>query len=139
MHESNISGLVEPHVKDMLDAAKIDYLGVSLDALLVFCQPDVTEGVLALFRDNSINAAKIGTCFQGEKILFHQTNSETRELVPHFRESAYTLVKKIIGEKIDPALQARMNDLVETAFQESIEKKDRVRSWISSAKINEEQ
>jgi hydrogenase expression/formation protein len=132
VYETSVAGLVESHVKEMLDTAKTDYLGVSLDALLVFCEPGATEEVLALLRENSINAAKIGTCFQGEKILFHESNGETRELVPHFRESAYTLVKKIIGEKVDPLVQARMNGLVKAAFQSASEKKVRISSWIST-------
>src|SRR5512136_3025897 len=43
--DTNVDGLVEPHVRTMLEELKIDYLGVSLDALLIVVPPDTAKEI----------------------------------------------------------------------------------------------
>ena len=46
--DTNVSGLVEPHVRAMLEDLKIDYLGVSLDSLLIVAPPDAARRFVLL-------------------------------------------------------------------------------------------
>ena len=55
--EKAIGGLVEPHVRSMLETLQIDYLGVSLDALLIVAPPDVSEEICSVVKSAGVDYA----------------------------------------------------------------------------------
>ncbi|NMC05843.1 MAG: hypothetical protein GYA24_11555 [Candidatus Lokiarchaeota archaeon] len=130
VHEAEVRSLVNKDVLALLDGTCTDYLGVSLDALLVFCKPEYTGKILALMEQNHITIKKIGQCNAEPGIYLHLAGNEKVEMAPRFRESAYTPVKKVIGEKTDLASQDRMHALVQRAYHSAMDKKHRVISWI---------
>jgi hydrogenase expression/formation protein len=131
--EKDIVELVNPEIKELLDSTATDYLGVSLDALLIFCKPDISPTILKLLNANEIKTKKIGSCTDQKGMVFHPLDGETRLLTPRFRESAYTPVKKVIGEKKDKETQDKMNTLVERAYEHAIKKKERILNWIKKS------
>ncbi|MEX2681466.1 MAG: AIR synthase related protein [Candidatus Sigynarchaeota archaeon] len=133
VHEPEIRALVNKDVLDLLDSTGTDYLGVSLDALLVFCKPTFTSAIIAMMGEKNIKVKKIGQCKRGKGIQMHLVNGCTVEMVPRFRESAYTPIKKVIGEKKDASSQERMNALVQGAYQSAIDKKRRILDWITKS------
>ena len=52
--DANVAGLVEPHVRAMLEELKIDYLGVSLDALLIVAPPDAAGEICSIVRSSRV-------------------------------------------------------------------------------------
>jgi len=133
LHEPEIRSLVNKDVLALLDGTGTDYLGVSLDALLVFCKPAFTSAIIAMLGEKSIKVEKIGQCKREKGIYLHLVNGRTVEMVPRFRESAYTPIKKVIGEKKDVSSQEMMNTLVQNTYQSAIDKKRRVLDWITKS------
>ncbi len=95
--EDKIRPLVNPKVLDLLERHKIDYLGVSLDALLVICPREVSEDVLKVVRGVGVRMEIIGEVTEGEGSRIVVDGKE-RDFTPRFRESAYTPIKKVVGE-----------------------------------------
>ncbi|NYT06455.1 MAG: hypothetical protein GKC04_08870, partial [Methanomicrobiales archaeon] len=58
--ETPLRGLVEPDVLAMLDALQIDYLGVSLDALLIVAPPDAADDICRVVRSAGVRIEPIG-------------------------------------------------------------------------------
>jgi hydrogenase expression/formation protein len=131
VQEQEVRSLVNKEVLALLDGTRTDYLGVSLDALLVFCKPTFTDKIIALMGKNDINIKKIGQCKKEKGIFLHYLDMRKVEMAPRFRESAYTPIKKVIGEKKDQANQERMNAFVQRAYQSAMDKKQRVLTWVS--------
>jgi hydrogenase expression/formation protein len=52
--DAHVAGLVEPHVRTMLEELKIDYLGVSLDALLIVAPPAAVGDICTLVRSTGV-------------------------------------------------------------------------------------
>lgn len=129
--EKNVRELVNAEILQMLDETMTDYLGVSLDALLIFCEPEVSDKIITSLNEKSIKAMKIGNCTNETEIKFYARDGTTKQLIPHFRESAYTPIKKVIGERKDKSSQDRMNSLVQLAYQEAMEKKQRIYDFIT--------
>lgn len=116
LHEEAICGAVNKRVFDLLAKLGIDYLGVSLDSLLVFCaQKDKTAVVKAL-KSKGVCAIEIGKVVKGKRAFL-----DGREFTPKFRESAYTPVKKLIGEKA-PSKEKEFKEGAERAANEAKEK-----------------
>jgi hydrogenase expression/formation protein len=130
VQEEEIRSLVNKDVLALLDGTATDYLGVSLDALLVFCKPNSTSAIIALMGEKNINIKKIGQCKKDKVIHLHYSDGHKVEMAPRFRESAYTPIKKVIGEKKDQASQERMNAIVQRAYQSAMDKKHRIFNWI---------
>ncbi|MDD3043815.1 MAG: AIR synthase-related protein, partial [Methanosarcinaceae archaeon] len=122
--EEKIRALVNPKVLSMLETLKIDYLGVSLDALLVIVPPEFADTVMETIRAVGVEIEIIGQVEEGlgAEILI---NGERRDFTPRFRESAYTPVKKVHGEE-RPRDFEEMRAAVDRAAVEAIEKKQKV-------------
>ncbi len=132
LDEAAIRNLVHPGVLGLLDATNTDYLGVSLDALLIFCTPSISMQVISALNSAGIKATKIGSCKSEPGICLHKNGMETVPLVPKFRESAYTPIKKVIGEKIDESIQVEMGARVARAFENAMAKKLRALDSINT-------
>ncbi len=122
--EEKIRALVNPKVLSMLEYLKIDYLGVSLDALLIIVPPAYVEEILNTVRAAGIEIDVIGRVEEGTGAEIF-LNGERRDFVPRFRESAYTPVKKVHGEE-NPRDFEEMRAAIDRAALEAIEKKQKV-------------
>ncbi len=126
-YEERIRSLVNEHVLEMLERHGIDYLGVSLDALLIICPEAVAEDVKKVVRSEGVRIEEIGNVEEGRgaEII---VDGEKKEFVPKFRESAYTPVKKVVGESGGDFEE--MKRKVDNAIREAIYKRDRVKEML---------
>ena len=121
-YEKKIRDLVNKKVFDMLERHKIDYLGVSLDSLLIICPEDAVSGVKKVLN-GKIKIDEIGRVEGGEgsEIVI---DGRMEEFVPRFRESPYTPVKKIVGEYSKNS--DLMREKVRIAADRAIKKKEKM-------------
>ncbi|MDD4254220.1 MAG: AIR synthase-related protein [Methanofollis sp.] len=122
--EANLRKLVEPKVLAMLDALKIDYLGVSLDALLIVVPPEYAEEVMTVVRSAGVPIEQMGHVEEGPAASVLVSGSEEHDFQPRFRESAYTPVKKVVDT--EPRDFDEMKEKVRAAADAAIEKKMRI-------------
>jgi len=126
INEASIGGLVEPHVKAMLESLRIDYLGVSLDALLIVAPREAAPGITAAIGSAGVRICEIGYAEAGKPEAVLVVDGEEKDFSPRFRESAYTPVKKVAdteGRDFD-----EMKAGVLRASEAAIAKKKRVLS-----------
>ncbi len=128
--ESVVRGLVNPRVLALLDATGTDYLGVSLDALLIYCPPEVEGKIVQAISQQGVKIARIGEVTGSKEVLF-KTVEGTVTSLPRFRESAYTPVKKEIGEDT-PANQDARNEIVQEVMARALEKRTQIVQFIQS-------
>ncbi|RZN13783.1 MAG: hypothetical protein EF812_06980 [Methanosarcinales archaeon] len=123
-YEDEILPLVNQSVLRMLNELEIDYLGVSLDALLLITQPHASEKIIQLLRKHNIQARIIGevTAGSGTELI---TPDGITDFTPRFRESAYTPVKKILGERT-PGNYQQMQNRIDDAAAKAIYKKQQM-------------
>jgi hydrogenase expression/formation protein len=129
--EEKLESLVNPIVLKMLGALNIDYLGVSIDSLLIFNPPEFSAEILSALRNAKIKSDIIGTVVEKPKEAKLISDGETKPLQPHYREAAYTKVKKLIGEETPKNKEKLMNKTAHAA-QEAIEKSERIIKMIQS-------
>lgn len=122
--EEKIRGLVNEKVLNMLDKLEIDYLGVSLDSLLIIAPESAVLEILEVVRDKNISIEIVGRVEKGEgtKLI---VKGELQDFTPRFRESAYTPIKKLVGEET-PRNFEDMKKKVDRAALEAIGKKKKV-------------
>jgi len=128
VEEENLRSLVEPEVLAMLDALDIDYLGVSLDALLVVAPPDVADEIIEIVASVGIRMARIGFVEEGAAEPLLRTAEGDVDFVPRFRESAYTPVKKVVDTQMSDF--DVMKEAVEAAADRAVAKKERVLEYL---------
>src|SRR4030067_855549 len=126
--EEKLRALVNRKVLEMLDKLEIDYLGVSLDALLIIAPPEHADVILSCMRNNGVAADIVGKISKGEgaKLLM---GGKSHDFSPRFRESAYTPIKKLVGEKT-PRDFEKMKKAVDMAAAQAIEKKKHIIEWL---------
>jgi hydrogenase expression/formation protein len=115
---------VEPHVHDMLDTLRIDYLGVSLDSLLVVAQEDIADEICRVVKSAGVSMGRIGYVEQGKPESVLLVNGKEREFAPRFREAAYTPVKKVVDTEMRDFDEMKRGVL--KASEAAIRKKQRV-------------
>jgi hydrogenase expression/formation protein len=93
--ESDIGSLVQPQVKEMLEALKIDYLGVSLDSLLVVAPAGAADEICRVIRSAGVTMKQVGHVEAGKPEAVLRAGGKDHDFSPRFRESAYTPVKKV--------------------------------------------
>ncbi len=128
--EEQVESMVNPMVLDMLRELGIDPLGLSLDSLLIFTPPRLTERVLGELSKNNIRAAVVGAVEKGGG-CFGMRGGVERPLKPLFRESPYTKLKKLVGTDT-PKAKKQMERSLERAARSIIRKKSRVVAQILS-------
>jgi len=129
--EDELRTLVEPKVLEMLDALEIDYLGVSLDALLVVAPPELAPEIRRVVGTAGVAMKEIGYVEEGEPESVLSVDGEIRDFTPRFRESAYTPVKKVVDE--DKRDFEEMKTGVERAAEAAFAKKLRILSRLRSS------
>lgn len=134
-YEDRIRRLVNDQVLGMLERHGIDYLGVSLDALLVICPEESAKEVKMVVNSAGVEIEQIGRVEvkvkdgRGAEIV---VNGEKKAFVPKFRESAYTPVKKAVGESVSAGTDFEaMKRKVDKAVEEAIRKRDRVKEMLA--------
>ena len=130
-YEEKMRNLVNPKVLSMLESLEIDYLGVSLDALLLIAPPDAVSDIMAAIRGAGVRIDVVGEVCEGKGAEL-VVDGEVRDFTPRFRESAYTPIKKLIGEAA-PEDYERMCAAVDHAAMEAAEKRDRVVARVRGA------
>jgi len=121
--EERMSRLVNPRVLEMLNELKIDYLGVSIDALLIIAPPEEAEAIGAAIRDVGVKVDEIGRVEEGEG-AYLDIDGKRSDFSPRFREAAYTAIKKAIGQEAVRDV-AELTRKVDLAAQNAVEKKKR--------------
>lgn len=122
--EDKLRPLVNPRVLEMLEKLEIDYLGVSLDALLIIAPVDVAPAIMECIRDADVAIDIVGRVEEGEGADLI-VDGVVRDFSPRFRESAYTPIKKMMGED-QPEDFETMRKAIDRAAYEAIEKKRKV-------------
>ncbi|MDO9527570.1 MAG: AIR synthase-related protein [Syntrophales bacterium] len=129
--ESRMRPLVNPVVLEMLESLEIDYLGVSLDALLIIAPSEFVDDIMQTVRAAGVEIDIIGRVEEGtgaEVII----DGKIHDFTPRFRESAYTPIKKMIGEE-EPRNFDEMKSAIDRAAHDAVEKKRRVVEMIRNA------
>ncbi|MCK9277953.1 MAG: AIR synthase-related protein [Methanoculleus sp.] len=129
--EDELRTLVQPKVLKMLDALEIDYLGVSLDALLVVAPPELAPAIRRVVESAGVAMKEVGYVEEGEPESVLSVDGEIRDFTPRFRESAYTPVKKVVDE--DKRDFEEMKAGVERAAEAALAKKERILSRLRSS------
>jgi hydrogenase expression/formation protein len=129
--EEKMRNLVNPKVLSMLESLEIDYLGVSLDALLLIAPPDAVSEIMDVIRGAGVRIDVVGEVCEGEGAEL-VIDGEVRDFTPRFRESAYTPIKKLVGEAA-PEDYERMCAAVDHAAAEAAEKRDQVVARVRGA------
>ena len=106
----------------------MDYLGVSLDALLIYCSEKVSEKIKTDLEKNNIKCAEIGYVTDSKEVTMI-FDDETENILPRFRESAYTKIKQEVGEET-PELINEMERKVEKAASDSLQKRKNIIDYI---------
>jgi len=127
--EEKVQKLVNPIVLNMLEKVGVDYLGVSLDALLIYCSESVSDKIIADLKRKSIKCDEIGYVDDSNQIFLTYKGKEKKEILPKFRESAYTKIKQEIGEEIPESIE-NMEKNIQKAALEALEKRKKIIRYI---------
>ncbi|MCX9085709.1 MAG: AIR synthase-related protein [Candidatus Methanoperedens sp.] len=122
--EEKLRTLVNKKVLAMLEKLEIDYLGVSLDALLIIAPQEYAKDILECVREKGVAIDIVGSVVDGEGAELI-VEGISRDFTPRFRESAYTPIKKLVGEKTPRNFDA-MKKAVDQTAKEAVDKKMRV-------------
>ncbi|MFX0017867.1 MAG: AIR synthase-related protein [Promethearchaeota archaeon] len=123
--ENKIKSLVNSQVLDMLNKVGVDYLGVSLDALLIYCSENVSESIISDLKKHNIQCDEIGYVDKSNQVNIVYANKIMKEILPRFRESAYTKIKQEIGEE-PPEHKEEMEKKIEEAAMKALEKRKQI-------------
>lgn len=119
--EEKMRHLVNPRVLDMLDSLEIDYLGVSIDALLIIAPPEMAEPIARTIRGTGVAIDEIGIVEEGQGAIL-QMDGNVSDFSPRFREAAYTPIKKAVGQDANRNVE-EMRAMVDLAALNAAEKK----------------
>lgn len=119
-----IMELINPKVLEMLEKLEIDPLGVSIDSLMVIAPPKVAEQLKKVVSNADVRIDEIGY-INNSGVAKLIKKDEEEELKPLFRESAYTKIKKIVGDTTPDDFEV-MKEKVEKAALNAINKKDKI-------------
>ncbi|KUJ94725.1 MAG: hypothetical protein XD40_0046 [Archaeoglobus fulgidus] len=120
-----VRNCVNSRVLKMLEELEIDFMGVSIDSLMVVCDAETAELVKSAVKEAGVRIEEVGWVEKGRKGAFVVEGGEIREIKPRFRESAYTPLKKVVGEETPPDFE-EMRRKVDEAAMKAVEKKKRV-------------
>jgi hydrogenase expression/formation protein len=121
--EDRMRRLVNHRVQEMLDALEIDYLGVSIDALLIIAPEEEAREIARTIKEAGVSVDEIGQVEEGQGAELH-IDGRVTDFVPRFRESAYTPIKKTVGQEARRDIE-EMKSLVDLAAKRAVEKKRR--------------
>jgi len=131
IYEQEVRKLVNPNVLKLLKKLNVDYLGVSLDALLIYCSKEVSNNIISDLRQININCVEIGQVDDSNQVKMVYAEDKQETILPRFRESAYTRIKQEIGEDI-PESKEEMENRIENAALSAINKRNRIIEFIKN-------
>jgi len=131
IYEDRVRELVNPKVLDLLEKVKVDYLGVSLDALLIYCSENISKQIITDLATQNIKCAEIGYVDSSNQVNMIYEGEEKKSLLPQFRESAYTKIKQEIGEET-PELKLEMEKKIEKAASEALKKRQKIIDYVKN-------
>jgi len=124
IEETKVGSLVEPAVAKMLLELSIDYLGVSLDALLITAPRSAVPAITDIIRGTGVTIREIGRVEEGKPESVLVVDGLEQDFTPRFREAAYTPLKKVVeSQRCD---FEEMKVKVRRAADAAINKKQRV-------------
>ncbi|TFG13077.1 MAG: hypothetical protein EU535_05460, partial [Promethearchaeota archaeon] len=132
IQETKVRELVNPNVMKLLEKVNVDYLGVSLDALLIYCSKDITNKIITDLQNINIKCNEIGFVDDSKQVSMIFENKKQRDILPRFRESAYTKIKQEIGEEIPETMVDMQNNIEKAAF-EALKKRKRILNFIKNS------
>ena len=130
LDEQAVRGTVSPGVLSMLDAAEVDFMGVSVDSLMVFCRRDKAAAIIETLEKAHCPTTQVGEVINDGK---QGVYIDAERISGRFREAPYTEVKKVYGistpEEFDD-----MKKAVYQGFEAAVRKKERVKKLITPKK-----
>jgi hydrogenase expression/formation protein len=127
-YEDALYNSINPGVLKMLRSLKIDPLGISTDSLLLVLPEEEVPGVVRSLRHVS-KVYEVGRVEAGRGVTLLDREGEEIEMRPLFRESPYTRVKKVVGDR-KPRNMMKMKSLIEASWLKSMQKKKEVLTHI---------
>src|SRR5665648_43162 len=121
-NEDRLRKLVNAPVLAMLEDLEIDYLGVSLDSLLIILPKDAAGPVMDVVKRSGVAIDIVGEVVEGEGAQLI-VDGEVWDFTPRFRESAYTPIKKLVGEDAPQDFEV-MKKAIDYAARAAIDKKN---------------
>ncbi len=134
IYEHRVRELVNPIVLELLEKVGVDYLGVSLDALLIYCSDTISEQIISDLAAINIKCAEIGYVDNSNQVTMIYEGEEKRSILPQFRESAYTKIKQEIGEET-PELKLEMEKKIEKAATKALKKRQKIIDYIEKQSL----
>ena len=128
LEEEKIRRLIDPTVLTMLDDLQIDYMGVSIDSLLIVA-PAQLEAEIKSTINGVIKVDEVGHVESGSGAEALR-DGERFTITPKFRESAYTPVKKVVGEHADHQEIQQMRARVDLAAARALRKKEQMITYL---------
>ncbi|MFX1493660.1 MAG: AIR synthase-related protein [Promethearchaeota archaeon] len=129
VYEDIIKRLINSQVLDMLNKVGVDYLGVSLDALLIYCHKDTSGLIISDLKRHNIQCEEIGYVDNSNQVNIVYGKNIKEDILPRFRESAYTKIKQEIGEE-SPEYKEEMEKKIEEAALKALEKRKEIIEYI---------
>ena len=131
IYVEKVRNLVNPIVLDMLEKVGVDYLGVSIDALLIYCSKSISDKIIIDLKRKNIRCDEIGYVDDSNQVFLTYKGKEKKEILPKFRESAYTKIKQEIGENTPDIIDIMEKD-IEKAALEALKKRKKIIEYIKS-------
>jgi hydrogenase expression/formation protein len=128
LEEEKIRRLIDPTVLTMLDDLQIDYMGVSIDSLLIVA-PAQLEAEIKSTLNGVIKVDQVGHVESGSGAEALRDGKRVT-ITPKFRESAYTPVKKVVGEHADDQEIQQMRARVDLAAARALSKKEQMITYL---------
>jgi hydrogenase expression/formation protein len=135
IYEQIVRELVNPVVLELLEKVGVDYLGVSLDALLIYCSDTISEQIISDLASKNIKCSEIGYVDNSNQVNMIYEGEEKKSILPKFRESAYTKIKQEIGEET-PEMKLEMERKIEKAATEALKKRQKIIDYIKKQSIS---
>jgi hydrogenase expression/formation protein len=124
IEENKVGSLVQRDVANMLLELSIDYLGVSLDALLITAPRSAVPAITDVIQGTGVTTREIGRVEAGKAESVLVVDGREQDFTPRFREAAYTPLKKVVESTRSDFEE--MKEKVRHAADAAIEKKQRI-------------
>lgn len=124
IEENEVGTLVQPDVAKMLLDLSIDYLGVSLDALLITAPRSAVPAITHVIQSTGVTIREIGRVEAGKPESVLVVDGREQDFTPRFREAAYTPLKKVV--ELQRCDFEEMKVKVRNAADAAIDKKQRI-------------
>lgn len=116
-NRDKVMAVINPKVRKMLHELQIDPLGVSIDSLMFFVSDEDSETIVRKFQEKGIFLHEVGAVTRSPIGVFESREGQLLPLERQFRETAYTPLKKAIGNR-KPRNEAEMQRRLIEAKQE---------------------